>query len=120
MAGLAGRAGEGDLTIKRGDFCYEGKDEIGELADSLSSMIVRQEESMKRVMDVVDNLSMSATNLSAISEETNASMEEIKTSIEQVTSLSENNGSSLEECNAGIEEVSAGAHTVAESATESA
>ena len=120
IVNLAGRAGEGDLTIKREEFRYEGKDETGKLADAISNMIAKQEESMNKVMNVVGSLSMNAGNLSAISEETNASMGEIKDSIERVAFLSENNSSSLAECNAGIEEVSAGAHTVAERATESA
>jgi methyl-accepting chemotaxis protein len=117
---LAPRAGEGDLTIERKEFRYEGMDELGDLANAISNMIVTQEESMQRVVDVADNLSSSASNLSSISEETNASMEEVKASIDHVSGLSENNGAALEQCNAGVEEMSAGADTVAQSATDSA
>ncbi|MDR2179265.1 MAG: methyl-accepting chemotaxis protein [Synergistaceae bacterium] len=120
LVALARRSGEGDLTIEREEFCYEGRDELGELADVLAAMIARQEESLQEVVNVADNLSSSAQALSAISEETNASMNEVKTSIERVSSLSENNGAALEECNAGVEEMSAGADTVAQSATDSA
>jgi methyl-accepting chemotaxis protein len=117
---LARRAGEGDLTVERKEFCYEGRDELGVLADVISSMIVSQEESMQRVVDVADNLSASAGNLSSISEETNASMEEVKASIDHVSNLSESNGAALEQCNAGVEEMSAGADTAAQSANDSA
>jgi methyl-accepting chemotaxis protein len=117
---LAQRAGEGDLTIERKEFHYEGMDELGDLANAISNMIVNQEESMQRVVDVADNLSGSANNLSSISEETNASMEEVKATIDHVSGLSESNGAALEQCNAGVEEMSAGADTVAQSATDSA
>ncbi|GHS88140.1 hypothetical protein AGMMS49957_09230 [Synergistales bacterium] len=117
---LAGRAGEGDLTIERGDFKYEGKDELAKLSDAIYDMISSQENSMREVVEVAENLVDGAQKLSGISEEANASMEEIKASIDQVSSLSESNGAALEECNAGVEEMSAGADTVAGSATDSA
>jgi methyl-accepting chemotaxis protein len=117
---LAKRAGDGDLTIEKKDFHYEGRDELGVLADALSGMIQSQEETLEQVVAVAENLSSGANNLSAISEETNASMEEVKASVEQVSTLSESNGAALEECNAGVEEMSAGADTVAQSATDSA
>jgi methyl-accepting chemotaxis protein len=117
---LAERAGDGDLTIERQDFRYEGKDELGILVDALVNMIAAQGESMRQVVTVADNLSRGADDLSSISQETNASMEEVKAAIDQVASLSESNGAALEECNAGVEEMSAGADTVAQSATDSA
>ncbi|GHV38492.1 hypothetical protein FACS1894187_17360 [Synergistales bacterium] len=117
---LADRAGQGDLTIERADFKYEGKDELANLADALYKMISAQESSMHDVVEVAESLVDGAQNLSGISEESNAAMEEIKASIDQVSSLSESNGAALEECNAGVEEMSAGADTVAQSATDSA
>jgi methyl-accepting chemotaxis protein len=120
IVALAKRAGEGDLTVERQEFQYEGKDELGDLANAISNMIVNQEESMQQVVHVADDLSTGAGNLSSISEETNASMEEVKGSIDQVSNLSESNGAALEQCNAGVEEMSAGADTVAQSATDSA
>jgi methyl-accepting chemotaxis protein len=117
---LAQRAGEGDLTIIKKDFRYEGKDELGTLADALSDMIHSQEDTLNHVVSVAESLSNGADNLSAISEETNASMEEVKASVEQVSTLSESNSAALEECNAGVEEMNAGADTVAQSATDSA
>ncbi|GHS98573.1 hypothetical protein AGMMS50276_20610 [Synergistales bacterium] len=117
---LADRAGQGDLTIERADFKYEGKDELANLVDALYKMISAQESSMHDVIEVAESLVDGAQNLSGISEESNAAMEEIKASIDQVSSLSESNGAALEECNAGVEEMSAGADTVAQSATDSA
>jgi methyl-accepting chemotaxis protein len=120
IVNLAGRAGEGDLTIERADFKYEGADELAKLSDAIHDMVSAQESSMREVVEVAESLVGGAQTLSGISEESNASMEEIKASIEQVTSLSESNGAALEECNAGVEEMSAGADTVAQSATDSA
>jgi methyl-accepting chemotaxis protein len=120
IVALAQRAEEGDLTIVKKDFRYEGKDELGTLADALSEMIHSQKETLAQVVSVAENLSNGADNLSAISEVTNASMEEVKASVEQVSALSESNSAALEECNAGVEEMNAGADTVAHSATDSA
>ncbi|MDR1731463.1 MAG: methyl-accepting chemotaxis protein [Synergistaceae bacterium] len=120
IVALSKRAGEGDLTVARGDFHYEGKDELGVLANGISAMISMQEGALQEVVSVASNLAESAGSLSAISEETNASMEEVKASIDQVSALSENNSAALEECNAGVEEMSAGADTVAQSSTDSA
>ncbi|MDR1977338.1 MAG: methyl-accepting chemotaxis protein [Synergistaceae bacterium] len=117
---LAERAGEGDLTIERKDFNYEGEDELGTLVNALSNMIVSQENAILEAVLVAENVAEGAQNLSAVSEETNSAMNEIKTSIDQVSALSETNGAALEECNAGVEEMSAGADTVAQSSTDSA
>ncbi|GHS85612.1 hypothetical protein AGMMS49957_02040 [Synergistales bacterium] len=117
---LAARAEEGDLTIKREEFNYNGKDELAKLAQALSVMISSQETTLQEVVSVAENLSNGVKNLAAISEEAGASMGEIEASVNQITKLSESNGSALEECNAGVEEMSAGADTVAQSATDSA
>ncbi|MDR1731535.1 MAG: methyl-accepting chemotaxis protein [Synergistaceae bacterium] len=117
---LAGRAGEGDLTIGYKDFNYEGKDELGVLSLSMSNMVEAQGKAMQQVVSVAGRVMDGASNLSSISQETNASMEEVKASVDQVATLSESNSAALQECNAGVEEMSAGADTVARSATESA
>ena len=120
IVGLAERAKEGDLTILRADFAYEGKDELGVLVGALSEMIISQEATIQQVIAVAGKVSNGAENLSAISEETNAAMEEVKSSIDQVSTLVESNGAALQECNASIEEMSAGATMTANSATDSA
>ena len=117
---LARHAGDGDLTIKKADFGYDSRDEMGSMVTALADMIGSQNMTMARVVEVAKDLSNGAGDLSAISEETNASMEEIKASVSQVRVLTEQNGSALEESNAGVEEMNAGADTVAQSATDSA
>jgi methyl-accepting chemotaxis protein len=120
IVSIAKRAGGGDLTIKKADFRYEGRDEMGSMVTALADMVEAQSSTMTNLVKIAENLAGGASNLSAISEETNASMEEIKASISQAKDLSEANGAALEESNAGVEEMSAGADTVARSATDSA
>ncbi|MDR1622730.1 MAG: methyl-accepting chemotaxis protein [Synergistaceae bacterium] len=120
IVGLTKRCQEGDLTIEREDFGYEGEDELGRLVEALSNMVVAQKTSMQQVVKVAGDLFDVTDNLSSIAEETNASMEEIKASIDQVTALSQSNSEALEQGNAGVEEMSAGADTVAQSAMDSA
>ncbi|MCL1875429.1 MAG: methyl-accepting chemotaxis protein [Synergistaceae bacterium] len=120
IVNLARNAGDGDLTIKKADFRYDGRDEMGSMVTALADMIGSQNTTMTRVVEIAKELSNGAGDLSAISEETNASMEEIKASVSQVKVLTESNGSALEESNAGVEEMNAGADTVAQSATDSA
>ncbi|MCL2010024.1 MAG: methyl-accepting chemotaxis protein [Synergistaceae bacterium] len=117
---IATRAGDGDLTMERKDFGYEGRDEMGMLVDAISTMIENQEKTVHEIVDVVHDIEESASNLSAISEETGAAMEEVKATIDQVAMLSDSNGAALEECNSGVDEMSSGADSVAQSATESA
>ena len=120
IVSLAERAKQGDLRIKRADFAYEGRDELGVLVEALSGMVLEQEEATHRMIDVTRKVSAGAESLSAISEETHSAMDEVKTSVEQVNLLAESNGALLQECNASVEEMSAGAITTANAATDCA
>ena|GEM_PF-964748 len=120
VVGIAQRIGQGDLTIKRKDFGYEGKDEIGFLVNAFDEMVKSQVVVIRDILDIAKSIANESLNLAALSEETNASMEEIRASVDQITTLSGNNASALEESNAGIEEMSAGAATVAQSSTNGA
>ena len=117
---LARRAGDGDLTIKKEDFGYDGSDEMGKMTKALADMVEDQNKLMKQIVNIAKELGHGANDLSSISQETNAIMEEIRATVTKVSTLSESNGAALEESNAGVEEMSAGADTVAKSATESA
>jgi len=117
---LVKRAGDGDLTIKKEDFGYEGDDEMGHMVEAISEMVQSLNSTMTQIVQIAKELTDGAGDLSSIAEETNAAMEEIKASIIEVSGLTEANGSALEESNAGVEEMSSGADTVATSATDSA
>ena len=120
IVSLAKRTGEGDLTIRKGDFDYSGRDEMGLMVDALSDMIEAQNSTLSHIVNIAKDLADGAGDLSAIAEETNAAMEEVKASINQMGTLSETNEAALEQSNAGVEEMSSGADTVAQSATDSA
>ena len=117
---LAERVGAGDLTVSRGDFCYEGSDEIAVLCNALSRMVDNQADTMRLIKQTADAISGGAENLAALSQETNAAIEEVKGSIEEVTNLSESNSAAIQQTNAGIQEVASGTQTAAKSATEGA
>ena len=120
VVGIAKRIGQGDYTVKREEFGYEGKDEIASLVDAFDEMLKEQLTVINRILDIAKAIANESLNLAALSEETSASMEEIRASVDQITSLSSNNSSALEQSNAGVEEMSAGAATVAQSSTNGA
>ena len=120
IVSLAKRTRDGDMTIKKSDFDYEGKDEMGSMISALADTIENQCVTMISIVNIAEDLAEGARNLSAISEETNASMEEINASFLKTKKLSESNGTALEESNFGVEEMSIGADTVARSAVDSA
>jgi methyl-accepting chemotaxis protein len=117
---LAGRFQEGDLTVRREDFSYDSRDEMGNLSTVLCDMVSSQEDVMKQVISVADELTEGAGSLASIAEETDKSMEMIKLSIEQITALSQGNATALEQSNVSVEKVSAGVEAMAQSAKESA
>ncbi len=117
---LAERVGAGDLTVTRGDFCYDGSDEIAVLCNALSRMVDNQAATMHLIKQTADTISRGAESLAALSQETNAAIEEVKGSIDEVTNLSESNSAAIQQTNAGIQEVASGTQTAAKSATEGA
>ncbi len=88
---LAGRAQEGDFTITREEFQYEGRDELDAVATALGSMIAGQRE-------MIRELKQKALHLSAISEETAASTEEVTSTAGEVA---ESNSKLAEETRGG-------------------
>ena len=117
---LAARAEAGDLTIRREEFGYEGRDELGALADALSNMILQQERTINQVTSVADKVARGTENLTAVIEQANSSTNEIKKSIDAVVKLSEDNAEMLQRCNQSVDEMSVGADTTAQSASTSA
>jgi len=115
---LAGRAGNGDLTVSREDFRYDSADEIGALADALARMAANQAEAVREIVAAAEEVARGAETLAALSQETNASVEEVRGSLEQVASISESNSAALEESNAGVEEVAAGAQAAARASSD--
>lgn len=74
---LAGMAGGGDLSIERGDFNINTRDELGIMADALADMVREQREMVRVMRD-------KSVHLSALSEESAASTEEVTTTTSEV------------------------------------
>jgi methyl-accepting chemotaxis protein len=74
---LAGMAGGGDLSIDRGDFQINTRDELGMMADSLADMVGEQREMVRMMRD-------KSVHLSALSEESAASTEEVTSTTSEV------------------------------------
>lgn len=117
---IAGRAENGDLTIKYSDFQYDSKDELGMVVKAMSAMVSNQAEVTSKTIAVAKRVSDESESIAALSEQTSASVQEIVAAVSEVNNLSENNSGALQESNAGIEEMAAGASTVAQSASNGA
>ena len=120
IVGLADRAKNGDLTIIKQDFRYEGADELGKLVDALSDMVISQRKAVQKIILLADDVTGGAGALSAASSQSDSSVQEVRNSVADVAALCESNSAALEECNAGIEEMTAGAMTSAQSSTDCA
>ncbi len=117
---LADRAKKGDLTILRGDFGRESRDEMGKLADALAEMIGAQRAAMTEIVTIAGQVAESADTVRNSSNQNNDYIREAKTAIESVVALCESNSASLQESNAGTEEMSAASMTAAQAATDCA
>ena len=117
---LCGNARDGDMSIVRDDFHYDGKDELGNLGDALSEMFAA-------LSDAIGNI----RGLALESHDKSESMKEdagqnldyannVRSSVSNVVKLMESNSSSLQESNAGTEEMSAASMTSAQAATDCA
>ncbi|MBQ3646127.1 MAG: methyl-accepting chemotaxis protein [Synergistaceae bacterium] len=117
---LCGNASNGDMSIIRDDFNYEGKDELGELGDALSDMFA----SLSTAISDIRGLAIeSHDKSSAMKEDAGKNLDyanNVRSSVSNVVKLMESNSSSLQESNAGTEEMSAASMTSAQAATDCA
>ena len=115
---VAGRAKEGDLTVSREEFGVRSKDELGDMADAIYSMITGQAETVAQIKAVASSISQSSDILSGISKDTSDSMDKIRSGLDRASELSQSNSASIEETTAGIEEVSSGAQNMARASSD--
>ena len=117
---LCGNASNGDMSIVRSDFRYEGKDELGELGDALSDMF----NSLSTAIYDIRGLALESHDKSAnMKEDAGKNLDyanNVRSSVANVVKLMESNSSSLQESNAGTEEMSAASMTSAQAATDCA
>ncbi|NLL36273.1 MAG: methyl-accepting chemotaxis protein [Fretibacterium sp.] len=117
---LAGRAGQGDLTLTRSDLDYRSRDELGTLSDALLEMIDAQRATVTETIEIVGLNTESANALLESASQSQEFMQDVKGSVESVVALAESNSASLQESNAGTEEMSAASMTAAQASTECA
>ena len=117
---LTHKARDGDMSIVRDDFDYEGRDELGSLGDALSEMF----ESLRTaITDIRDNADASTEKAETMREDAGKNLEganNVRKAVTEAVKLMESNSSSLQESNAGTEEMSAASMTSAQAATDCA
>ncbi|MBQ6773272.1 MAG: methyl-accepting chemotaxis protein [Synergistaceae bacterium] len=117
---LCGNARDGDMSITRNDFNYEGRDELGNLGDALSEMF----GSLSTAIGDIRGLAIeSHDKAGSMKEDAGKNLDyanNVRSSVSNVVKLMESNSSSLQESNAGTEEMSAASMTSAQAATDCA
>ena len=117
---LVMNARDGDVSIVRDDFHYEGKDELNALGDALSEMFFALRTA---ITDIRDNANSSTDKASTMHEDASANLagaNEVRKAVADTVKLMESNSASLEQSNAGTEEMSAASMTSAQAATDCA
>ncbi len=117
---LVTNARDGDVSIVRDDFHYEGHDELGDLGDALSDMFVSLRHA---ITDIRDNANTSTDKAATMHEDAKANLDganDVRKAVANTVKLMESNSASLEQSNAGTEEMSAASMTSAQAATDCA
>ena len=117
---LVTNARDGDVSIVRDDFHYEGKDELGDLGDALSEMFASLRQA---IGEIRDNANSSTEKAATMHEDASANLEganNVRKAVADAVKLMESNSASLQESNAGTEEMSAASMTSAQAATDCA
>ena len=117
---LVGNARDGDMSITRDDFHYDGHDELGELGDALSEMFASLRTA---ISEIHDNADTSTEKANVMQEDAAANLEganKVRKAVVDAVKLMEKNSSSLQKSNAGTEEMSAASMTSAQAATDCA
>ena len=117
---LVSNARDGDVSITRDNFNYEGHDELGTLGDSLSEMF----ESLRTAIgEIHENADSSTEKAATMREDASANLEganKVRKAVAEAVKLMEENSLSLQKSNAGTEEMSAASMTSAQAATDCA
>ncbi len=117
---LVTNARDGDMSITRAHFKYEGHDELGDLGDALSEMFASLR---KAIGEIRDNANSSTEKASTMREDAAANLDganKVRKAVADTVKLMESNSSSLEQSNAGTEEMSSASLTSAQAATDCA
>ncbi|MBQ7196443.1 MAG: methyl-accepting chemotaxis protein [Synergistaceae bacterium] len=117
---LVTEARDGDMSIVRDDFHYEGKDELNNLGDALSEMFVSLRTAISEIRDNANSSTEKAATMHTDASANLQGANDVRKAVADVVKLMESNSSSLQESNAGTEEMSAASMTSAQAATDCA
>ena len=120
IVALSERGGEGDLTITRDDFRYNGGGELGALVGSLSEMLGSQRSAMSQVVRTADDVMGYTNDLARLAQENGSAMTMTEELIEEVARLCEANSLAVERGSMGVSEMASGATSVAKMSVDSA
>ncbi|MDR1731481.1 MAG: methyl-accepting chemotaxis protein [Synergistaceae bacterium] len=110
---LAQRGQEGDLSITREDFAYNGGGELKALVDAISSMLLTQHKVLIKVTENSDSISEQTVTLTELSRQNNEAMNSTKSLIEEVSGLCTRNSEAVAQGTLGIAEMVQGTMSVA-------
>nr|MCR5347794.1 HAMP domain-containing protein [Fretibacterium sp.] len=117
---LTYNARDGDVSITRDDFHYEGRDELGDLGDALSEMFASLRTAISAIRDNANASTEKAATMHEDAAANLAGADSVRKAVNEAVKLMESNSSSLQESNAGTEEMSAASMTSAQAATDCA
>ncbi len=117
---LCKEASNGEMAITRGDFNYEGKDELGNLGDALAEMFGSLSTAIGDIRGLAIQSHETSANMKEDATKNTDYANNVRSNVANVVKLMEGNASSLQESNAGTEEMSAASMTSAQAATDCA
>ncbi|WP_409176175.1 methyl-accepting chemotaxis protein [Brevibacillus fortis] len=118
VASVANRISEGELTVQ--PLQIRTKDEVGQLSQSVNTMVLNLRTIIQQVNDTASDLASSAEELSVNSDHTSKATEQIAITIQEVAYGAEKQVKSVEESVTAIQGVSTGAQRVATNAQQAA
>ena len=120
IVALSERSRDGDLTIRREDFDFDGGGELGALVKALSEMIYEQQRAMSQVVSTANEVTERSGILNSLSDENASAMSNSSSLIRKVSGLCDVNSQAVERSATSVSEMAVGADSVARMSTESA
>jgi len=114
------RFGELNLTraVSKADDYLNRKDEVGQMTNALSKMVVAIRNAFGSIYGTVDEMNASSRQLAEIAQHQTTASQELARQAQKVENNVQNVSASIEEVTSGVEEVAASALGVSKIATE--
>lgn len=115
LAAQSLKVAEGDYTVT---FTHTAKDAIGNLSESMNTMVERTKEMLREIIGATQALAASSTELSSISTQMTTNSSQTTRMANTVSTASEEVSSNMNSVSAAMEEASVNMSTVAAAAEE--